>query len=368
MILSRRALFAATTAFAWGSRAWAQQLIERSPRPQNYETPIEVFSQRITPTESFYIRSHFDTPTIDLEKWRLTVDGLEPGQLSLSVLLQMPHTTVEAVLQCAGNGRGMMRPRVPGVQWMRGAMGNATWRGVRLRDILARTGVGPEMKHLVVSGYDRPTLPATPPFVRSIPIARALDANTLVATHMNGHPIPLAHGGPARLVVPGWVGDDWVKWLERITPSPEEAKGFFFEKGYRFPDPPGAPGEPVPPERMHPMTTLNVKSVIARPRDGAVEPIGPCTVTGVAFSNTAIKMVEVSIDGTTWKRAKLESATSPYGFRVFEAEVKLKKPGRVRISARATDESGAVQPVDAVWNPSGYLHNAIDLVEIEVRQ
>lgn len=364
--LDRRALLA-LGASALSPAVARADLLRLTSRPENYEAPRSAFTERITRLEDFYIRSHFDRPTIDLATWRLKIAGLagRPLELSYADLRKMPQVEVEAVLQCAGNGRALLRPRIPGVQWSRGAMANARWSGVRLADLLKRASPKKTAQHLVLRGADRPTLPATPAFIRSIPLAKALHPDTLVATHMNGAPLTPSHGFPARLVVPAWVGDDWVKWLDELALTEHEATGFFSEKAYRFPDPPGAPGEAMPPERMKPMTAINVKSVIARPEPGAIVPPGRVEVVGVAFSGESpVKTVEVGF-ADRWTAATLEGERTKYGWRVFRAMLEL-SAGKYVIGARATDESGATQPTQPVWNPSGYLFNAIDPVEVEV--
>lgn len=372
---TRRAVLAGA---AWGAGgAWITSaraelpgtLLELAARPENYEAPLTAFTQKITPLESFYIRSHYDRPAVDPKTWALSLDGLvkRPLKLDLKALAKFPQAEIEAVLQCSGNGRALFRPRMPGVQWQKGAMGNAVWGGVRLKDILAKLDIDPKAQNLILTGADRPVLPQAPAFIRSIPLQKALHPDTLVATHMNGVPLPPAQGGPARLVVPGWVGDDWVKWLSQLTLSEHEAKGFFFEKAYRYPDPPGAPGEKVPPENMKVMTQLNVKSVIAQPGPGP-RPAGPLEVIGVAFSHGAeVTRVDISLDGgATWKPAQFPEPATTYGWRIWKFNTTL-ATGKVVILSRATDATGAVQPMAPIWNPSGYLHNAIDRVELEVR-
>jgi sulfite oxidase len=344
-------------------------LIELSTRPQNYESPLDVFTTRMTPTARFYIRSHFDTPTVELASWRLAIDGLveAPQQLSLADLEKLPQVEVEAVLQCAGNGRALMAPRVPGVQWTKGAMGNAVWRGPRLKDVLARARPKAAGTMLQLQGADRPVMPTTPAFIRGVPMSKALHDDTIVALQMNGRPLPRAHGGPARLVMPGWVADGWTKWVQTLTVLDGDPKGFFWETAYRFPASPGKPGEAVPKEQMKPMERLVVKSVIGAPTTGTVHAPGKVEVVGVAFSGgEKIARVDVSIDGGPWQKAKITDDGGRYGFSVFSHAATL-QPGTHTVRSRATDASGAVQPEQALWNPSGYLHNAIDVVTIEVR-
>ena len=373
----RRSALGIAAAAAWlevpelASAADDSPLVPLTIRPPNYESVRSTFTTRITPLERFYLRNHFDIPSFDVRAWRLEVRGLVEKPLSLSVddLRKLPQVTVEAVLQCAGNGRGLFRPRVPGVQWRYGACGNARWTGVRLRDVLSLAGTKEGAAHLHVRGAEKPVMSTTPAFVRGIPLEKARHPDTLLALEMNGEAIPAYHGAPLRLVVPGWVADDWIKWLTAIEVSSEEPKGFFYETGYRFPTTPGSPGAPVPPEQMKPMTTLNVKSIIGSVEEGKVLRPGAQEVVGVAFSGEAgIAGVEVSVDGgETWQEATLEGPDTPHGFRVFRHAWRADRPGRYVVASRATDANGAKQPDEAVWNPSGYLYNAVDKVEVQVR-
>lgn len=355
-------------AYATGGRL-VHPMIERTSRPLNYETPLDAFLTRITPVERFYIRNHFDVPNLEAGRWRLEVEGLvdKPLSLALGDLERLKQVTVEAVLQCAGNGRGLLVPHVAGVQWERGAVGNALWTGPRLRDVLALARPRSEARYVELQGGDRSVLEQTPRFIRGIPLAKAMHEDTIIALRMNGVALPLLHGFPARLVVPGWVADDWMKWLSRISLSANEPQGFFYQTAYRFPVAPVAPGTPVPPEMMVPMKGLVVKSLIASPVHQSVVPPGRLMVKGVAFSGEhRLTKVEISVDGgASWKRARLE-AGGRYGFSLFELTFEA-SPGKLRLLSRASDESGAVQPSTPVWNPSGYLYNAIDGVDVEVR-
>jgi DMSO/TMAO reductase YedYZ molybdopterin-dependent catalytic subunit len=247
-------------------------------------------------------------------------------------------------------------------------MGNAEWSGPRLKDVLALARPRTEAAHLQTAGADRPTMDTTPRFVRGLPLEKALHPDTLVALRMNGKPISPNHGGPARLVVPGWVADDWMRFLTEVEVRPDEAKGFYYETAYRFPVKPGAPGEAIPISETRPMSKLNVKSLIGSIDDGQVLRAGSHEIVGVAFSGEAgVERVEVSLDGgKTWAPAKLEGPSTPYGFRVFRHPWRP-APGRYVVASRATDTTGAVQPETPVWNPGGYLYNAWDRVEVEVR-
>ena len=375
-MLGRRRLLQGTgfaLAFASETGALAEDLLRETASPQNLATPTQLFDRLITPTSSFFVRSHFGPPALARGR-TLRVGGLVKNRLTLTadeLARSFPEVTVTAVLQCAGNGRALHAPRVPGIQWVHGAMGQATFTGVRLRDILRNAGILPEHlkgTHVHLLGADGPPKPQVPPFARSIPIERALDPTTLVAFKMNGAPLTLAHGAPLRLVIPGWAGDHWVKWLVRIAVEANEATGFYMTTAYRMPTEKVEPGAPVPPEKMRPATAFPVKSIIGKPSDGERAPKGAQRVAGVAFSGEApIAKVEISLDdGKTWRLAKLEGEAGVGRWVVFRYEFDKRDPGRVRAVARATDKNGKVQPEHPEWNPSGYFWNGWHAVSWEV--
>jgi DMSO/TMAO reductase YedYZ molybdopterin-dependent catalytic subunit len=344
---------------AWPRRALADSLLVHGSSPQNWATPTEYFDRLITPNRVFFVRSHFGPPS--LRERTLTVGGLvdKPLTLKIAELRNLEEITVTAVLQCAGNGRGLHSPRVPGVQWEHGAMGQAAWTGVRLSDVLERAGVQSGAAWVRTTGADRPPKPTVPRFVRSLPIERALEPTTLLAYRMNGEPLSLAHGAPLRLVVPGWAGNHWTKWVTELNVQKEEADGFFQQTGYRYPTKPATPGVPVAPADTRPVTTFPVKSLIARPADGGTAKVGPQEIVGVAFSGDgALARVEVSTDGgKSWHDAALEGDQGVGRWQVFRHRVEAAAPGRMEAVARATDGGGRVQPADAQWNPSGYFWN-----------
>lgn len=343
---------------------WAhgrEELLSQVGYPQNLATPLPYFDRSITPSRVFFVRSHFGPPALKATR-RLKIDGLvdKPLDLGLADLRRFPEVTITSVLQCAGNGRGLQEPSVPGIQWGHGAMGQATFTGVRLADLLAKAGVQSGAAHLRLAGADLPPMPTVPRYVRGLPIARALDPTTLVAYRMNGRPLTLAHGAPLRLVVPGWTGNHWIKWLTEIRVQEAEAEGFYAQTGYRRPHGSIAPGQVVPADQMVPVTWFPVKSVIARPADGSLARVGPQEVVGVAVSGQApISRVEVTLDdGATWTEAALEGEAGVGRWQVFRHRFVAGTPGPYRVAARATDREGASQPRDPAWNPSGYLWNA----------
>lgn len=348
------------------------QLREVVSRPYDLETPLEYFRSYITPTPAFFIRSHFGAPRNAPAPgaYRLQVGGEvdRPLALSLADLKKMPKTTVTAYMQCAGNGRSFYRPRPAGGQWKWGAVGNATWGGVRVSEILKRAGARSAGAHLASEPMDDPLLPQTPSFKRSIPLAKANDDSTLLVYEMNGEPISVEHGGPIRLLVPGWAGDNSVKWLRTLTLQADEQHGFWMDTAYRYPDALGAPGAPFPADKMHHVTTMPVKSIIANPLAGDALTAGKVTVQGVAFTSDAeIVKVDVSSDaGATWVPAELGSDRAKYSWRLFQHEFTL-RPGYYTFAARATDSNGATQPLVQQWNQSGYFWNVVHTVGAEVK-
>jgi DMSO/TMAO reductase YedYZ molybdopterin-dependent catalytic subunit len=347
-------------------------LIVRSSQPLDLETPVEVFTRFLTPNDLFFVRSHFGAPAVTLGPWRLEVRGLveRPLMLSLAELAKFEQVEAPAVLQCAGNGRSNFTPVVPGLQWDRGAVGNASWTGVRLADLLRRAGlkVGAEEGHVHLLGADAPPSVKTPMYLRSIPLARALDPSTLVATRMDADQLPLMHGGPMRLVVPGWAGNHWIKWLRSITVAREEAPGTYQQTGYRMPKVPTPPGVDLKPTDLVPLTTMPVKSLVARPVAGARLPAGRIDVRGVAWTGMGhVTKVEVATgrDGP-WQAATFLSEPRPFTWRLWRYTIEGARPGRLEIRARATDSAGEAQPEVTPWNRSGYLWNGIDTVQCEV--
>jgi DMSO/TMAO reductase YedYZ molybdopterin-dependent catalytic subunit len=338
-----------------------EQLVRYAGYPQNLSTPLAYFDRLITPTPVFFVRSHFGPPALDRSR-KVVIDGLVKTPLSLSVdelRSGFPQVTVTAVLQCSGNGRSLHAPPVPGIQWDHGAVGQATFTGARLKDVLAKAGADKDAAHVRLAGADAPPKPSVPAFLRSVPIERALDPSTLIAHRMNGEDLTLAHGAPLRLVVPGWAGDHWVKWLVSVRPHKAEAEGFYMQTAYRMPAAPVEPGSAVPPEKMKPATTFPVNSLIAKPARGTTAPPGKQEIVGFAFSGDApLATVEVSIDGgKTFAPAKLEGEPGAGRAQVFRFTFERREPGEIVAIARATDKKGNRQPERAVWNPSGYFWN-----------
>ncbi len=354
--------------------AQGYEFIVRNRRPNDLETPVEVFESYLTPNERFFVRSHHPEPKISQADWSLRIQkaGSDPVTVSFEDLTAFQPATVTAVLQCAGNSRDFYRPRVPGVQWGRGAVGNARWTGARLADVLAGAGVDSESpENVVVSGADKPLMATVPVFERNLSLSKCLHPDTLLAYEMNGEPLPSLHGGPVRLVVPGWVGDDWIKWVTSISVQAEPSDGFYYQKGYRYPDVAVKPGDAVPPESMKPMEELVTRSLFASPsQNSRLSLSAPVSLKGVSWTGgekTVVK-VEVSDDGgKSWTTARFHGQAEPYAWRQWELDWQPTKAGPTTLLCRATDSSGFVQPVeDSPWNPGGYLWKSADRLELEV--
>jgi sulfite oxidase len=346
-------------------------MIVRSFRFVDLEMPVEFMTEWITPVRHFYVRNHmFEPDKIDKINWKLTINGEveKPLTLSLADLEKFPNRSVTNTLECAGNGRSLHTPKIPGIQWGKGAVGNARFSGPSLKSVLERAGVKDSGKHVQFRGLD-PVPGKVPPFVRSIPIEKAADGDTLIATHMNGAPLTAHHGFPARAITPGWVGAASCKWLTEITVLDKPADGNFMIPGYRFPNTPGKPGEPVKPEDTHSLTALTVKSVIAAPADRAKLNPGAQVIQGVAWAGEAeITKVEISSDGGgSWSAAQLGKDQAKYAWHLWSCNWQPTKSGEYVIFSRATDSQGRTQPATAVWNPSGYLYNAYDQIKVYVQ-
>jgi sulfite oxidase len=347
------------------------RLMALSARPPDYETPVALLDSLLTPIDAFYVRCHMPVPSaLDEASWTLGIEGEVATPLSLRVadLKAMPSTSVTVTLECAGNGRAFFDPPVAGIQWKKGAVGTAKWTGVRVADLLKKAGVKAAATHIWASGADRP-MGTQPPFVRQVPMPKAMHPDTLIAWAMNDQPIPAVHGAPLRLVVPGWEGAYAIKWLNKITVANTEHDGFWVATGYRYPTKRVAPGAAVDAKDMAPLTGLVVKSLITTPLEGAVAKPGRVTVAGFAWAGeTDITKVDVSIDGgATWQPARLVGAAVKYAWRRFEFGFDATRQETYTILSRATDAKGNAQPIAPQWNPSGYLWNAPDQVRIEVK-
>jgi DMSO/TMAO reductase YedYZ molybdopterin-dependent catalytic subunit len=342
--------------------------------PPNLETPWRYYRDDLTPNEAFFVRWHlqFIPTTVDLRTWRLRVGGHveRPLELSLDDLRRLGGQSVVAVNQCSGNSRALFEPHVPGGQWDNGAMGNARWAGVPLRDLLGRAGVRAGAVDVSFAGLDRGGYSSVPDFVKSLPVGRATEPEILVAYEMNGEPLPMLNGFPARLVVPGWYGTYWVKALSDVAVLPQPFKGFWMDPAYRIPTTPNAvesPGELA--KQTVPINRLNVRSFFTSPDRGSRVARGrPCELAGIAFDGgDGIRGVEVSADGGgSWLAAELGDDLGRFSFRRWRLSWRPDAAGPQRLLVRAVSTSGESQPAQAGWNRSGYMRNVIEEWSVEV--
>jgi hypothetical protein len=285
-------------------------------------------------------------------------------------LLAMPRVEMAAVNQCSGNSRGLFEPRVAGGQWEHGAMGNARWTGVRLRDVLDRAGVKAGAVAVRFNGLDEPVVDGAPDFMKSLDVDHARDGEVMLAYQMNGEQLPLLNGFPLRVIVPGWYSTYWVKMLHDIEVLSAPDDNYWMVTAYRIPDTPHAnvkPGETgfktVPINRMVPRSFFtNVKN------NTTVKSAEAVPVRGIAFGgDCGVSQVEISADGgQNWRPTKLGRDSGAYGFRQWTAEIAAPKSGTITLQARCTNTKGEVQPAAPNWNGGGFMRNVIERVALRV--
>jgi DMSO/TMAO reductase YedYZ molybdopterin-dependent catalytic subunit len=356
------------------------KLVVRTDRPPNLEMPLKYLREDLTPNEAFYVRWHLGiTPTrVDVNAFRLSLGGHveRPLKLSLDEIRKgFEPVSVIAVNQCSGNSRSLYEPRMPGVQWGNGAIGNARWTGVRLKDLLAKAGAKSGAVDVSFGGMDGPTIPAaanfagTPDFAKSLPFAKANEDEVLVAYEMNGKPLPMLNGFPLRLVVPGWYATYWVKSLDEINVLDKPFEGFWMAKAYRVPKTKDFQEDPKNlAKETAPISKMSVRSLFAQPEaNESIMAGAPYEVQGVALDGGAgIARVEVSADGgKTWEAAKLDPEIGKFSWRRWRHAWTPAQPGKVKLMVRATNNAGETQTTSQ-WNRSGYARNVIESVDVTV--
>ena len=350
-------------------------LIKLSYRPPNYETPVKYFNELLTPNDAFFVRYHLaDIPEVAVKDWKLKLGGesLErTAEYTMADLKSMfDPAEVVAVCQCSGNRRGLSNPHVQGVEWGYGAMGNARWKGVRLRDVLNKSGLKKDALEIGFDGADAGIVDKTPDFIKSIPTWKALDENTLIAFEMNGQPLPHWNGFPARVIVPGWTGTYWMKHVISVQAIAKPLGGFWMNPAYRIPK-----GKfPIidrftsqETEANTPITEMVVNSLITNLDQGQRVKLGASlAVRGIAWDGGyGIRLVEVSSDGgRSWRTAELGEDLGRFSFRPWSYRFTPGKPGAVSIMAKATNRLGATQTFEAIFNPAGYHHNVVQRVDV----
>jgi DMSO/TMAO reductase YedYZ molybdopterin-dependent catalytic subunit len=346
--------------------------IVRSENPLNLEMPFEKLDGFITPTESFYVRTHFPIPKIDKKTWRLRVEGEveKPFELNCNELRKLESRAIPVTLECAGNNRIFLEPKVKGVQWGLGAVGNAEWTGVPLSIMLERAGVKANAQEVILEGADGGTLedPKSPAgelrFARSIPLAKARN-DVLLAYKMNDADLTPEHGFPLRAIVPGWYAMASIKWLQRIIVTDKPFTGYYQTLDYAYWKRRGDLAELVP------LSKMQIKAEIAHPVDGEIFPANSnVRIRGAAWTGDGeITNVELSTDGgSNWNRAKLIDKAAPNAWRLWELDWKTpSKPGKKTLVARATDSQGRTQPAERDPDRGTYMISHLLPITIQVR-
>ena len=345
--------------------------IVRSKEPLNLEMPFETVESFITPTKSFYVRTHFPIPDVDRDAWWLHVEGEveKPFAVNYEELLKLESLTVPVTLECAGNNRNFLEPKVKGVQWELGAVGTAEWTGVPLSVLLNRAVVRSNAREVILEGADHGMLddPKSPPgglrFSRSVPLDKAR-RDVLLAYRMNGNDVPPEHGFPVRAIVPGWYAMASIKWLQRIIVTDQPFAGYYQTLDYVYWKRRGDIAE------LSPVAELQVKAEIAKPAQGDKVPVNSTVrIHGAAWaSDGEIVRVEASTDGgSTWKEATLLGESKPNAWRFWEFNWKTPTaPGKQTLVARATDSLGRTQPAHRDPDRGTYMINHLLPIEVSV--
>ncbi len=335
---------------------------------RNHAMPAEALRDDLTPPGLHYVLTHYDMPAVDPATWRLRLEGRveRPLELDLDALRSMPSHTVRVTLECAGNGRAALAPRPVSQPWLAGAVGTAEWTGVPLKDLLRDAAPTREAVDVAFTGADHGfERGLEQDYERGLPLADALADDVLVAYEMNGAPLPVQHGFPVRLVVPGWYGMAHVKWLVSIQVLDHPYDGYQNVVGYRVRQEPEEAGDPV--------TRIEPRALLLPPgdpdfftRERILRP-GHVTLTGRAWSGWGpVESVAVSADdGDTWTEAEVEAGEHRWAWRRFTLGWDA-TPGRHVLRARATDDTGREQPLVPRWNLGGFTNNADQPVVVHV--
>jgi sulfite dehydrogenase len=342
-------------------------------RPPNLETPLKYFLQDYTPNNVFFVRWHLSSlpSRINIDTFRLRVNGNVATPLELSVedlKTKFKAYTITALCQCAGNSRSFFDPRVAGGQWKNGAMGNAKWTGVKLKDILAMASAKAGSPEVSFNGLDAPPMKGTPDFVKSLKYDHAADGEVMIAYEMNGEPLPLLNGYPLKLVVPGWYATYWVGMLSEVQVLAEPFMGFWMHKAYLVPKD-AANGNEKPDSLgtdMQPINKMDVRSLFISPEPGNTITVGKAAdIQGLAFDGgDGIAKVEVSTDsGSTWMPARLDADLGKYSWRRWHYSFIAAEKGNYVFYVKATNSKGLTQPAHQ-WNRSGYMRNEIESLHL----
>ncbi len=349
-------------------------LIIREKSPENLEFPFSALRESIVPNEHFFIRNHFPVPQVVESNWKLTVEGHveRPFELSYAEICELASEEVTMTLECAGNSRIFLEPKVAGLQWEQGAVGNAIWKGVPLAAILERAGIRKGAVEVVLEGADNgeitkePKSPGKIHFARSLPLPKAISREVILAHTMNGERLPPAHGFPIRAIVPGWYAMASVKWLRRIVVTDKPFRGYFQTSDYTY----WERREELPIQLL-PVGEMEVKAEIARPASREVIPADSFyKIRGAAWAGEfEVTGVEISMDGgDTWEPANVHGKPEPYAWRLWDYNWKTPAtPGSQILMARATDAAGNIQPMDRDSHRGTYIVSQVQPIEVEIR-
>jgi sulfite dehydrogenase len=351
-----------------------KDMILLTDRPPNFETPLKYFLLDFTPNDVFFVRWHLSglPSAVDENQFRLNVSGCVNRELSLSLhelKTSFEQVSLNALCVCAGNSRSFFDPQVPGAQWKNGAMGNARWKGVRLKEILEKAGIKNGSVSVSFNGLDEPPLSSVPDFVKSLSVDHAMDGEVIVAYEMNGEPLPLLNGFPLKLIVPGWYATYWVGMLNEIKVYSENYEGFWMDKAYKVPENiyNGNEGPDSLAKKTVPISKIDVRSIFISPENETAVKSGlPCTVYGLAFDGgEGISSVAISSDsGRTWSKCDLSPSLGNYSWRKWSYTFVPRKE-RITLQAKATNLKGETQPSHQ-WNRSGYMRNEIENLTLNV--
>ena len=355
-------------------------LVILNDRPVNAETPAHLLDDDVTPAKYLFVRNNGNPPiaaNIDPERWTLEIGG-ESAERTMTFSVtelkeRFKHHTYQLQLECGGNGRSEFVPPASGNQWSVGAVGCPEWTGVRLRDVLEHVGINEDAVYVAYYGADTHASgdPTKVPISRGVPVAKALEKETLIAWSMNGEAIPYQNGFPLRLVCAGWPGSVSGKWLRKIVVRDRVHDGpKMTGTSYRVPCKPVAPGSTVPEDELCIIESMPVKSLITFPKSGVEHPLGTAfSLRGHAWAgDRAVSKVQVSTDfGARWHKADLRKPANRFAWQRWHAEVEFPQTGYYEVWARATDTAGVSQPmVLPGWNPKGYLNNACHRIAVQV--
>ena len=356
----------------------SDKLVVLGDRPLVAETPEHVLDDDTTPTDKFFVRNNGPTPEAasNVDGWKIVIDGEVNQKLELTVgdlKSRFRPVTRRLVLECGGNGRSYFTPQARGNQWTNGGAGCAEWTGVRLVDVLQAAGVKSSAIYTGHYGADRSLADPTKDAIsRGVPIRKAMDENNLIVFAMNGQPLSNIHGGPVRLLVPGWPGSVSSKWLNRIWVRDKVHDGAGMGgTSYRVAIKPMVPGDRVDPDNFRDLESMPVRSIITSPANGTSfgKEVREVKLRGAAWAgDLTVRQVDVSIDyGASWQSVQLEGPKNPYDWHRWTATVRVPSEGYYEIWTRATDSKGIMQPhIAGNWNPQGYGANPMHRVAIRI--